>query len=261
MTAVFIASPLLSTPHGFFTRRGGLSTGLYESLNCRVTNRNTAMAEQYKDATAEGWENRKLAMAAIGQRLENLCVLDQEHGTKVITITEPLPRDHKLVGDGLVTRTRGLALGVMAADCAPLLFHDAVAGVVGAAHSGWKGTLARVGEATIKAMEALGASRQNITVVIGPCIAQASYEVGPDFPTAFKASGRERFFVPSHNPHHYMFDMKGCIAADLTALGLGRVEVIAQDTCANEADFFSNRRATLRKEPHFGLQLSAIYLD
>lgn len=261
MNEMFLTHPALATPHGFFTRHGGVSTGILASLNCRVTNRNPVLAELHKNVTAEGFENRTRAMAALKRSLDDLCVLDQEHGTNVITITEALPCDHKLVGDGLVTNTPGIVLGVMAADCAPILFHDPVAKVIGAAHSGWKGTLAGVDAATLEAMEKLGAKRSRIKAVIGPCIAQDSYEVGPDFPAPFIASGRPGYFIPSTKAGHFMFDLKGCVADGLQAAGIGEVAVIAQDTCANEANFFSNRRATLRKEPDFGLQLSAISLD
>lgn len=249
--AEFIRAQGIQARHGFFTRRGGVSTGLFASLQCGI---------KTADDKANVLENRRRALEALGAAPDSLSVLLQIHSADVLTLDTPITPDMPQRGDAMVTRTPGLTLGLVTADCAPLLFHDPVAGVIGAAHSGWKGTLAGIGVATLEAMEKLGAQRRNISAAIGPCIAQESYEVGPEFPEPFIARGRKEFFVPSTTEGHFRFDLRGCIKADLEAARIGTVEVLPQDTYKDEAGFFSNRRATHRGEAVYGLQLSAIIL-
>src|SRR5262249_29589584 len=164
--------------------------------------------------------------------------------------------------DGLVTRTPGIALGVLAADCAPILFFDPIAKVVGAAHGGWRGALAGIAEATIAKMETLGAERARIRTGIGPCIAQPSYEVGPTFPQPFVAEDLEGlvFFVPAQRRGHFLFDLKGYVAHRLARAGVTIVEPAPHDSVTEEECFFSYRRACLRGEPAYGRGLSAIAL-
>jgi YfiH family protein len=161
-----------------------------------------------------------------------------------------------------VTRAKSLAIGASAADCAPLLFADASAGIVGAAHAGWKGALGGIAEATIEKMENLGAGRNNIVVAIGPLIRQQSYEVGPEFVARFEAadSGFRRFFMPSEKPGHAMFDLAGLIRMRLEHAGIGQIDDLGLDTYSDEKRFFSYRRTTHRKEPDYGRQIAAIAL-
>lgn len=247
-----IKSRSLNLSHGFFTRRGGVSSGIYDSLNCGLSNKDDPEAVR---------ENRARVAAALGQKPDSLTTLYQVHGAEVITITEPVIPENRPKADAMVTATRGLVLGVLTADCGPLLLHDPVAGVIGATHSGWKGTLANISTATIKAMQALGAQPHNITAVLGPCIAADSYEVGPDFPSTFINAGYGRFFSPSVKTGHFMFDLKGCIRQQLETAQIGRIEICSEDTYKEDAGFFSNRRALHRGEAGFGLQISAIVLD
>lgn len=245
-------SEALNLPHGFFTRNGGVSSGIFGSLNCGLSNKDDPDAVR---------ENRARVAAALGQKADTLTTLYQVHGAEVITLDETIAPDARPKADALVTSRRGLVLGILTADCGPLLLHDPVAGVIGAAHSGWKGTLANITANTVKAMQALGAKPQNMTAVLGPCIAASSYEVGPDFPAAFINAGYARFFGPSTKPGHFMFDLKGCIRQQLEAAQIGRIEIRSEDTYKEGADFFSNRRALHQSEPGFGLQISAIVLD
>jgi len=252
MSDMFITHASLKARHGFFTRNGGVSGGLFASLNCGVSR-----AGERENAL----ENRRLAMSALGVPPESLSVLNQTHSSMVLTVDAPVTIDMNEEGDAQVTRTRGITLGVVTADCAPVLLHDPVAGVIGAAHSGWRGTLGFIAPATVMVMEKLGANRRNITAVIGPCIEQRSYEVSPDFPAPFIARDREEFFKPSPKAGHFLFNLKGCIAHDLQTMGVGEVITLPHDTYEDKAHFFSNRRATHRSEAGFGLQLSAISLD
>ena len=237
--------------HGFFGRPGGVSEGVWSSLNVGLRS---------GDDPARIAANRARAAAALGLAPERLVTARQVHGTKALTVTEPWPVDAAPEADALVTDRPGLLLGVLAADCGPVLFADPEAGVVGAAHAGWKGALAGVLEATVEAMIELGAAPGRITAVLGPCIAQPSYEVGPEFVARFVAADPDhaRFFAP--DGERARFDLKGFVAAHLVAAGIGRVEVLPHDTCADESRFFSYRRTTLRREERFGLQLSAIAL-
>ena len=223
--------------HGFFTRRQGFSTGL-----CA---------------------NRALAMSDMGLKPEALCTVYQVHGRDAITITAPPDAASRPKGDGMVTRTPGLALGVLAADCAPVLFAHGAARVIGACHAGWRGALAGITDATIEAMEKEGARRSGIVAVVGPCISGRAYEVGPEFPSHFTSqdAGNIRFFATSPKPGHYYFDLPGYVTARLMKAGVGTVVDMKCDTLSDPERFFSYRRATLAGEPDYGRQLSAIALD
>lgn len=239
--------------HGFFTRQGGVSTGVYASLNCGLSN---------ADDPAAIAENRKRVMQALDMPPECLTSLVQVHGADIVTLTHPIAPEFRPKADGMVSKTPGVALGVLGADCAPILFADQQARVIGAAHSGWKGTLLDVGSATLTAMEALGATREKITAVIGPAIGASSYEVSPDFPAPFleKNPALSAFFTPAIKAGHFMFDLKGCIAFQLQASGVGALEVLPHDTYTEKDLFFSNRRTTHSGETGFGLQISVIAL-
>ena len=252
-----LEAEILSLPgvaHGFFGNAGGVSEGLYASLNCGPGSSDTAEAVV---------ENRSRVQAALGA--DALVSLSQIHSLIVHTLTEaPAGRPD---GDGMVTATPGLALGILTADCAPVLFADAGARVIGAAHAGWKGALGLrerggVVEATLEAMEALGASRANIAAAIGPCISQSAYEVGWEFRDRFLEHGlrMRKFFVPSDKEGHYRFDLEGYVAHRLTAAGVGSVERLGVCTYPVENGFFSFRRTTHAGEPDYGRQISAIVL-
>lgn len=244
---------LTGTVHGFFTRRGGVSTGCYNSLNCGLSN---------NDDPAAIAENRRRAMHELGLLPTALTSFRQIHGNTVLPLSAPIPNEERPSADGMVTATPGVALGVLGADCAPILFSDPIAKVIGAAHSGWKGTLLDIGTQTLLAMEALGATRTNIQAVIGPAIAGESYEVAPDFPAPFieKSSALKQFFSPSLKTGHHMFDMKSCIAFQLQQSGIGAVQIMPHDTYREADLFFSNRRTTHLGESGFGLQISVIAL-
>lgn len=247
-----ITSPALQAQHGFFTRHGGVSEGVFASLNCGLN----------KDTRAHVEENRRRAMATLGLEGRQLRVLKQMHTATVITICDSQPLHAELIGDALVTKLSGLALGVVTADCAPILLHDPRSGVIGAAHSGWKGTLENIGAATVAAMEKMGADKKNITAIIGPCIGAESYEVGPEFPAPFLArdAALEQFFKPSPRAGHFMFDLPGCVRHGLEQLGIGQIAITGHDTYSDNNDFFSNRRTLHNGEGGFGLQMSAICL-
>ncbi|UPY39270.1 peptidoglycan editing factor PgeF [Sediminicoccus sp. KRV36] len=243
--AEFLTHAGLAARHGFFTRRGGVSTGAYAALNCGLRSEDDAAAVA---------ENRARAAMALGAAPTALRALRQVHGA---TVVEAGPAwDALPEADAMVTRAPGIALGIVTADCAPVLFHDAQAGVVGAAHAGWKGAVTGVLEATIAAMEALGASRGAISAVVGPCIAQASYEVRADLRDAVDDP---RFFTPGKDSAHFQFDLAGYCKARLLAAGV-RGAALGADTLADEARFFSHRRRTLAGGGPLGHQLSAIML-
>ena len=235
--------------HAFLGREGGVSTGLYAGLNCGFGSRDDRQAVA---------ENRRRALAAVGA--ERLAVLHQAHSAEAAALRAP-PRS--LRADGMATDRPGLALGILTADCAPVLFADAQAGVVGAAHAGWRGALAGVLEATLERMEGLGAAAGRIAAAVGPCIAQASYEVGAEFRERFEAADAEnaRWFVPAARPGHFRFDLSGYAAARLARAGLASVEALPADSCAEADRFFSHRRARLQGETDYGRQLSLILLQ
>lgn len=249
--APIAATTLAGIPHGFFTRQGGVSTGLYSSLNCGPGS---------GDDSACVTENRARVAAALGTP-GRLVSLYQVHGRDVVTIdgaTDPALRPK---ADGLVTRTGGIALGILSADCAPVLFADPVAGVIGACHAGWRGALAGVTDATLAAMEALGARRDRIRAAIGPCIAQSSYEVSAPFRATFLAAdpANAAYFADGRRPGHWQFDLPGYLQARLAAAEVA-AEDRALDTCADAGLFFSYRRMTLAGEADYGRQISAIAL-
>jgi YfiH family protein len=239
--------------HGFFTRRGGVSAGVYASLNGGVGSR---------DAPEAVAENRARIAVALGVAPERLAVPYQVHSPDAVAIADHWAPDARPRCDGIVTTTPGLALGVTGADCGMILFADSRARVVGAAHAGWKGALTGVIEATVAAMEGLGAKRETIAAALGPCIAQDSYEVGPEFVAAFAEAGEDtrRFFVASRRMGLSMFDLNGYIAERAARAGVGRFEDLGLDTYADEDRFFSYRRTTHRKEHDYGRLVSAIVL-
>ncbi len=239
--------------HGFFTRRGGASGGAYASHNCGYG---------AGDRPATVRRNRAAAMERLGLAAAALMTADQVHGSAVTVVEEPWPEGRAPVADGLVTRRPGLALGVLTADCAPVLLADAAAGVIGAAHAGWRGALAGVLEETVAAMGRHGADTGAVVAAIGPCIGAASYEVGPEFQETFLAEDPDSadLFRRGARDRHFLFDLPGYLARRLIRLGLRAIERIPCDTAADEARFFSYRRARLCGEPNHGVQLSAIAL-
>ncbi|KQU47519.1 polyphenol oxidase [Sphingomonas sp. Leaf339] len=243
------ATALDGVPHGFLGRRGGVSQGIHGGLNVGLG------SEDHADAVAE---NRRRALAAVAPGAD-LVTLYQIHSADVVIVTTPLAdRPH---ADALVTDRPGLALGILTADCAPVLLADREAGVVGAAHAGWKGAIAGVTDATIAAMETLGARRERIAAAIGPCIARASYEVDAGFLRRFAEAdpANERFFADGR-ADHYRFDLEAYVTHRLAAAGIARIEALGLDTYADEACFFSYRRATHRGEPSYGRQIAIIAL-
>jgi YfiH family protein len=246
--------------HGFFGRKGGVSTGIYQSLNC-----GPGSGDDRKAVI----ENRRRIATALGPDIA-LVNAGQVHGTDTVTVMRAWPigetakDDAKYIppGDALVTSVRGIALGILTADCAPILLADTQASVIGAAHAGWKGALGGVIESVLAAMENLGADRARIAAAIGPCIAQDSYEVGADFRDRFAAadSANTRFFRASDKADHFRFDLEAYVVHRLTAAGVANIEALHTDTYAHEADFFSFRRATHRGEQQYGREISAIAL-
>ncbi len=236
--------------HGFFTRRGGVSSGIYAGLNCGLSS---------ADAPANVRTNRARAALALGVEPDQLVTVHQVHGTRVATLTGA--PSERIEADAMVTDQPGLALGILTADCQPVLFADAEAGVIGAAHAGWRGAMDGVLEATIDAMTALGARRDKITAVIGPTISQAAYEVSPDYMDSFLDEDPEnaRFFAgdPGANPH---FDLPGYGLSRLRAAGVEMAEWTRHCTYADAERFFSYRRTTHRGEPDYGRLISAICL-
>jgi polyphenol oxidase len=242
---------LIKAPHGFFTRQGGVSTGPYASLNCSLSSLDD------RDAVLE---NRARAARALGADPVRLLGLTQVHGRHVITATEPWAAGQGEKADAMVTDRPGLTLGIVTADCAPVLFATADGTIVGAAHAGWRGAVAGVLEATVAAMTALGALSDRITAAIGPCIAQVSYEVGPDVRDAVRARSAAAlaFFAAGQREDRWQFDLPGYCAARLRTAGVGHVIVTGFDTLAEEDRFFSHRRRTLAKAGPIGHQISVI---
>jgi polyphenol oxidase len=239
--------------HAFFTREGGVSDGVYASLNGGPGS---------DDAPAKVAENRARMAAALGVAPDRLLTAYQIHSPDVVTVERPWQPQQRPRADAIVTRVPGLAIGVTTADCGPVLLADETAGVIGAAHAGWRGAATGVLEATIAAMERCGADRARIAVALGPMIRQANYEVGPEFVDRFQAedTGNARFFQPAERPGHALFDLPGYIAARLAAAGIARVEDVGHCTYADAARFFSYRRSTHRREPDYGRHINAIAL-
>ena len=233
-----LVSSVVLAPHGFFTRIGGVSTGPFASLNCSLSG---------QDDRAAVLENRARAARAIGAEPDGLVGLTQVHGPDVVRVEAAWAAGAGPRADAMVTDRAGVALGIVTADCAPVLFADLSAGVIGAAHAGWRGAVAGVLEATIAAMEKLGATRAGIAAAVGPCIRQKSYEVAADLRDAVLAAdpADARFFADGTREARWQFDLAGYCAARLEAADIGSIDTINADTLADEARFFSHRRRTL----------------
>ena len=247
---VIRAKALDGIAHGFLGRRGGVSIGIHAGLNVGIGSDDDA------EAVAE---NRRLATEAVlpGGRL---LTLYQTHSADVVRALTAF--DDRPEGDALVTDRPGLALGILTADCTPVLLADREAGVIGAAHAGWKGAIGGVTDATIAAMEKIGARRDRIAAAVGPCIARSSYEVDDAFARRFETDdpANERFFAPG-KPGHHQFDLEAYVAHRLAKAGLARIEMLGLDTYGDVDRFFSFRRATHRGEPGYGRQISIIGID
>jgi purine-nucleoside/S-methyl-5'-thioadenosine phosphorylase / adenosine deaminase len=248
---VFRSDLLKRVPHGFLGRRGGVSEGEMWGLNVGYGSGDDP------DRIAE---NRRRAIAAVLPG-SSLATVHQIHSPTVVYAKEAWPQDERPRADAMVTDRPGLLLGVLTADCAPVLFADEAAGVVAAAHSGWRGAFGGVNEATIEAMEGLGAERERIVAAIGPSVAQQSYEVDDAFCANFRQQDavNERFFIagPAGKPH---FDLPGYILHRMSAAGIGRAEALALDTYSDPDRFYSYRRSTHRNEPSYGRQIGLIGL-
>lgn len=244
-------SALAHIRHGFFTREGGTSTGIFASLNCGVGS---------SDDTASVMENRARVARSLGAHKDDVLTIYQVHGAEAVVMDTWVERPSRPRADALVSATPGLAIGVLTADCAPVLFADTSRGIVAAAHAGWRGAVAGVTDAAIAAMERLGAERQHIRAVVGPCIGFAAYEVGQDFVAEVldrdPSSGAYFGPVPgSKQPH---FDLPRYLENRLLKMGLKSVSIIPLCTYENESLFFSYRRSVHRNEPDYGRQISVI---
>ncbi len=236
--------------HGFFTREGGISEGFYASLNCGYGS---------GDEREKVQENRLRVSAALGAKGEVITCHQTHSNVAHILHAPPVT---PLEGDALVTKQRGLAIGVLTADCVPVLFGDTAHGVAAAAHAGWKGALGGILPATLAAMESLGAKRSSTVAVVGPAIAQGSYEVGADLHAKFMQDDFENaiFFKPSGARDHYLFNLKAYVLTILKRQRVAGIELLDHDTYTDEARFYSFRRGTHRAEPAYGRQISAIML-
>ncbi len=251
------ASSLSNLPgvrHAFFTRDGGVSQGVYATLNGGVGS---------NDAADNVAENRARMAAALGVAAHRFLTVYQVHSPDVVPVVAPWSAESRPRADAMVTQVPGIALGVSTADCGPVLFADHAARVVGAAHAGWRGAFTGVIEATVAAMERLGASRERIAVALGPMIRQANYEVGPEFVARFRDADESnmQFFAPSEREGHAMFDLAGYIASRLRHAGVTQIEDIGLCTYADPARFYSYRRMTKRGEADYGRHINAIALD
>jgi purine-nucleoside/S-methyl-5'-thioadenosine phosphorylase / adenosine deaminase len=250
---VFEAEALEGVSHGFFTREGGVSDGVYRTLNCGYGSNDT------RDKVAE---NRRRVACHLGAGHDDVVTVYQVHSADVVVVDRPFAASAAPKADALVTATRGLAIGALAADCTPVLFAAPEAGVVGAAHAGWRGAVAGVLEATVAAMEQIGAKRHEIRAAVGPAIRQPAYEVGPEFEAQFLAQSLEnkKFFRRDTQQGRPHFDLPGYCLARLRASGIGHVENAGRCTYANESLLYSYRRKTHLDEPDYGRQISAIVL-
>ncbi len=240
--------------HAFFGRGGGVSDAPYDSLNCGFGS---------GDDPGRVAENRTRAMARIELDGGPLVTVYQVHSNRVSVVEDPWDRDDAPRADGLVTKQPRIALGVLTADCAPVLLADGESGVIGAAHAGWRGALGGILNAVVEAMVELGARREDIIAGIGPTIGQRSYEVGPEFPAPFldQADNNGDFFCPSARDGHFMFDLKNYVALCIGDTGVRKIQVLPCDTCAETSRFFSYRRTCLHGEKDYGRSLSVIYLE
>ncbi|MCF8709998.1 peptidoglycan editing factor PgeF [Rhizorhapis sp. SPR117] len=252
MIEILRSGALGEAPHGFLGRRGGVSIGLYGGLNVGLgsTDDRTAIAQ-----------NRILAREAVLPG-SALVTVHQVHSADAITVTAPIADDARPPADAIVTDRPGLLLGILTADCVPVLLADTQAGVIGAAHAGWKGALGGITDSVLAAMEKLGARRERIGCAVGPCIARASYEVADDFAQNFLRSdpGNERFFTAGR-PWHQQFDIEAYVVARLAGAGVTRIEAMGEDTYAQPGRFYSYRRSCHQGEPGYGRQISLIGLS
>jgi YfiH family protein len=246
-------SSILKIRHGFFTREGGVSQGIYASLNCGPGS---------KDDAAHIKENRNRACQKLGTTASALCTLEQVHSNDVMIIHAPFPDDQRPQADAMVSKTPGVVLGILTADCAPVLLADPINHVIGAAHAGWKGAFGGVVQATVQAMVELGAQAGSIVAAIGPCIAQRSYDVDLSFSKPFieRDPTNGVYFVPSVTKGKIRFGLRGYVMKELGEAGVTHISWLENDTYAEEQQFFSYRRATHKNEPDYGRQLSAITL-
>jgi len=239
--------------HGFFTREGGHSAGLFASLNCGMGSGDDRQLVR---------RNRSAVADQLGIDEPRLLTTFQYHSSDVIEVAAPWDADRRPKADAMVTRHSGIGLGILTADCGPVLFADLKTGIIGAAHAGWKGALSGVTGRTLAAMESLGAKRADVVAVIGPTISISAYEVGPEFAQRFLEEDRSnaRFFRPSERPAHAMFDLPGYLEERLTREGAGAVVNLNVCTFSDEPRFFSYRRTTHRREADYGRQISVIAL-
>ena len=253
MITLGVLDRLPSVRHGFMTREGGVSEGIYASLNCGLGS---------DDNLEHVRENRRRVLRMAGIPAKTLLTAHQVHSPDVLVVDEEWHEGPRPKVDALVTTRANIAIAASSADCVPILFADPEARVVGAAHAGWRGALSGVLQATVKQMCALGAKLERIHAGVGPCIGPASYEVGPEFPAPFLAQSpaHARFFRPAQRAGHHMFDLESYVAAQLAAMDLAEIEVAHRDTCAEADTFFSYRRSVLRKEPDYGRHVSVIGL-
>ncbi len=242
--SLFLTSNILSAPHGFFTRKGGHSKGVYSSLNCALGS---------DDNIDDALKNRSLALSGISKESQ-LVGLYQIHSNIVHVIDNA---EERLRGDAMVSNTEGIALSILTADCAPVLFHDAKNKIIGAAHAGWKGAYGGIIENTIRKMCDIGAEKENIHAVIGPCISQESYEVGAEF---FDRIAQPSFFKPSERKDHHYFDLPAYIYEKLCLCHIGEISSLQNDTYAQSELFFSYRFNSHHKKNDYGRQISIIAL-
>lgn len=251
-----IKAPCLETRnlrHGFFTRKGGVSGGIYGSLNCGIGS---------NDSYDSIRENRARVARHLQLLESHLLTAYQKHSTKVVTVQKIWAVNFPPSADALVTKRRDIGLGIITADCAPVLLADTSTGVIGAAHAGWRGAVDGVLKEVVIAMEKLGANRSQIVAAIGPCINKMSYEVGPEFRRLFVDLDRDNvdYFVPAEKPEHSFFDLPGYLYKYLTKLNLGAVQGLNRNTYSESDVFYSYRRAVHSEEPDYGRQLSVIAL-
>lgn len=256
MTAMLVSRPLSDCDgvlHGFWGRQGGVSTGVFASLNCGYGS---------DDDPALVRENRRVIASGLNVHVDQIITAYQIHSADVIDVTAPWTRENAPRGDAMVTTVPGIALGVLAADCAPVLLADAQAGVIGCAHAGWQGAFKGVIEAVVARMADHGASRARIVAAVGPCISQSAYEVGPEFHQRFvdASPALGRFFVASSRADHLMFDLPGFVDMRLDQAGVRQRDLLGVCTYKGEDTHFSFRRTTHRGETQYGRNLSAIML-
>jgi polyphenol oxidase len=237
--------------HGFFTRQGGASGGIYTSLNCAFS------SDDDKEAVRL---NREKVAETLDLAPENIVTVYQVHSNKVVTVNQPWTRDKSPQADALITDKKGIGLGILTADCAPILFASKKGKVVAAAHAGWKGAISGIAEETVRSFSHFGVAPGDIVAAIGPCIGPQSYEVKDEFKKPFieQDGVNAMFFAPGARVGHLMFDLPGYLVHRLRLIGVGEVINTKQDTLANEAAYFSYRRTTLRAEKDYGRQMSVI---